>query len=81
MVEINTERTAPIVDGLLNSALRAASVRKRLAVEELDLKRPIGRRGSFDSASYDFGNAYSMPAIVIDGKVFILDGGVPRPRR
>ena len=61
------ERNQEIIDDLFNVSVRQIPQRHR-SRELLDLSRPSGTHGGGDFR-YDFGNRYSRPAIVVDGKV------------
>ncbi|HTR18960.1 MAG TPA: hypothetical protein VMH91_03240 [Candidatus Paceibacterota bacterium] len=65
-----TDRTQPIVDALFNNAIASVGTRKRGrgVYDGVQITRPRGRFGS-EPTQYDFGNRYSVPAIVVDGKV------------
>jgi len=64
---VTYERNQEIIYGLFNASVRQIPQQHR-SRELLDLSRPSGTRGGRD-VRYDFGNRYSRPAIVVDGKV------------
>lgn len=66
------QRNQRIVDNMLSAARRAIAGSCQHVREQLDLGHSPGRKGSDESRSYDFGNTYSRPAIVVDGKVVLV---------
>ena len=67
-------RTQPIVDALLKEAVSRSS-KNRNVTEVVSIVRTPGCRGSSaQPIVYDFGNRYSVPATVVNGRIRRLDG-------
>ena len=68
---LDTSRTQRFVDALFNNAVAALAAPKRRRIVRNDgvaITRSRGRFGG-ESPGYDFGNKYSVPAIVENGAV------------
>lgn len=61
------DRNQAHIDAMFNAALREEPVHR--GRELLNLARARGVRGIHESHNYNFGNRYSRPAIVVDGKI------------
>jgi hypothetical protein len=67
-------RTQAAVDALKLGAT-ARNFTNRNVTEIIELQRPGGQRGfRAQPVDYDFGNDYSVPAVVVAGRVNRLDG-------
>lgn len=66
--QIDTRRTQPEVDKLLNVATSVGSIRPRPVYDGVRVQRPRGYKGSGDHV-YDFGDTYSRPAVVENGLI------------